>query len=747
MKKILLIAMAVMVTGMTSAQTFRSNKNAKVLPGKPMPTLVQAKTDGVIKAAPQLRSRIIKGNLELGEQLTLSQKALQSLKITSPAAVKAAPRKAASLKDSYTASGYNYSSKVTDVWTMTTGTIAESGEPCLTNVIPVPSVFSGQEAISVPYTMVNDTLIIKPTPVAEVDDEEDGKLYIMLFSAVDADGCIYMTVGEDGKITPTAGDHIAYGAWEQPEYKYEEDEDGNGELVGYLGYYNMYNNIKYLMEGEIVAPNALYEPAATYFHIGSSSSGYGYVVNYAVLPPYATIPFKNLTTDVADTWSWRMAQQSYNSEKGDYDDVEVFTADTRDFSINTLPETYSPAELTAALGDSVGETFMWGLPYEYQGEFNDAKIFCGELTSSLIFSDESEATLTRANTKDFGYYYSGSLSTAAKAPERGYTFSKLISYQGKPAAPLYITGVHFGVYQLEAKEDFNLKCKIQKMSFDARGRVVLGDVLAESEITYEDLGNISDGSFDWRNFYVEDEFGMTEEIDYVFVEDEFAVVIEGWDNGTFECYSLIDGCEFGDVSSTYFIQTGDENGTIYHYTSDYSHLDIGFYGGYGYLHTDDNTDLLFGKDGGTSTIHIVPMLYATDDETEEPTYSLSIESITTDEEEAEEIPEWINIEIANEDYSTDDEGNFVNGIDYDMVITTTALPEGVKSRAAQFVFMQPGAKLTVTVTQDADYDDAITTVVAEPVVKNSRAFNLAGQAIGKTFKGVVVKDGKKVLVK
>ena len=182
MKKILLIAMAVMVAGMTSAQTFRSNKNAKVLPGKPMPTLVQAKTDGVIKAAPQLRSRIIKGNLELGEQLTLSQKALQSLKITSPAAVKAAPRKAASLRDSYTASGNNYSSKITDVWTMTTGTIAESGEPCLTNVIPVPSVLSGQEAISVPYTMVNDTLIIKPTPVAEVDDEEYGKLYIMLFS-------------------------------------------------------------------------------------------------------------------------------------------------------------------------------------------------------------------------------------------------------------------------------------------------------------------------------------------------------------------------------------------------------------------------------------------------------------------------------------------------------------------------------------------------------------------------------------
>ena len=491
-------------------------------------------------------------------------------------------------------------------------------------------------------------------------------------------------------------------------------------------------------------PEARYEPAATYYHIGASSSGYGYVANYAVVPPYATIPFKNLTTDMADTWSWRMAQQTYNSETKDYSDAEVFTANTRDFSINTLPETYSPAELTASFRGESGETFTWGLPYEYNGSYNDAKIFGGELTSSMIFSDETEATLTRANTKDFGYYYSGSYLTPGLS-DADHTISTLISYQGKPAAPLYITGVHLGVYKLEAKEDFNLKCKIQQMTFDEQGRVVLGDVLAESEITYDDLGNIEDGSFDWRHFYVEDEWGMQEEIDYVFVEDEFAVVIEGWDNGTFECYSLIDGCEFGNVSNTYFITTGDEEGHIYHYTNNYQHLDLGIYGGWGYLHAEAPTDLVFGKDGGSESIHIQPMLYSVDEETEEPTYSLYLESVSENEEQVEEAPEWVDIEIANEDYTADENGDF--DIDYDMVVTCAPLPEDVTKRTAQYVFVQTGAKLTVTVTQDADYDDAITTVVAEPVVKNSRAFNLAGQAIGKTFKGVAVKNGKKVLVK
>ncbi len=742
MKKILLIVVAIMMAGVMSAQPFQSNKNNKVLPAKPMPAMMQAKVNRDIKAAPQEYRRMSTKCLDFGKKLSVSQKA--KAQVTSKAA-KAAPRRAAALLESYNAVGTDYSTKEQKMWTMSIGTLEGSEDPCLVNVLPVPTdIFPDQESIAVPYTLSEDgKLVIKPTVVGEVEGDE-GTEYIILFSAVDEEGCIRMTVAEDGKITTTKGDNLIFGAWEQPEYQLDENDEGEMELVGYLGWYSLYTNVQYLTDDEIPVPEARYEPAATYYHIGASSSGYGYVANYAVVPPYATIPFKNLTTDMADTWSWRMAQQTYNSETKDYSDAEVFTANTRDFSINTLPETYSPAELTASFRGESGETFTWGLPYEYNGSYNDAKIFGGELTSSMIFSDETEATLTRANTKDFGYYYSGSYLTPGLS-DADHTISTLISYQGKPAAPLYITGVHLGVYKLEAKEDFNLKCKIQQMTFDEQGRVVLGDVLAESEITYDDLGNIEDGSFDWRHFYVEDEWGMQEEIDYVFVEDEFAVVIEGWDNGTFECYSLIDGCEFGNVSNTYFITTGDEEGHIYHYTNNYQHLDLGIYGGWGYLHAEAPTDLVFGKDGGSESIHIQPMLYSVDEETEEPTYSLYLESVSENEEQVEEAPEWVDIEIANEDYTADENGDF--DIDYDMVVTCAPLPEDVTKRTAQYVFVQTGAKLTVTVTQDADYDDAITTVVAEPVVKNSRAFNLAGQAIGKTFKGVAVKNGKKVLVK
>ena len=153
-------------------------------------------------------------------------------------------------------------------------------------------------------------------------------------------------------------------------------------------------------------------------------------------------------------------------------------------------------------------------------------------------------------------------------------------------------------------------------------------------------------------------------------------------------------------------------------------------------------------------IHVEPMYYATDEETEEPTYLLSIESVTEDGEEVEDIPEWITINVANEDYTTDtaydEDGEaytyFVNGIDYDLEVEVAELPEGVENRTAQIVFFQVGAKLTVSITQDID-PDGITTVVEKTPIKNSRAFNLAGQTVGKNYKGIVVKDGKKVLVK
>jgi len=241
--------------------------------------------------------------------------------------------------------------------------------------------------------------------------------------------------------------------------------------------------------------------------------------------------------------------------------------------------------------------------------------------------------------------------------------------------------------------------------------------------------------------------------DHLFIDDEFVIIIEGWDNGTFSGVLGSTEHNFNEITSTWFQSPGETR--LRSYGGGWPQLFIGLIDAtYGYLHTEDDTNLIFAKEGGTSTIHVDPMLYSKDEETGEPSYLLNVESVSVDGEEVDEIPEWITIEVANEDYTkakgVDDEGNeyeyFVNGIDYDLVITLAALPEGVENRTAKIVFWQTGAKLTVNLTQDID-PDGISTVVEQTPIKNSRAFNLAGQPVGNSYKGVVVKDGKKILVK
>ena len=259
---------------------------------------------------------------------------------------------------------------------------------------------------------------------------------------------------------------------------------------------------------------------------------------------------------------------------------------------------------------------------------------------------------------------------------------------------------------------------------------------------------------EFPELYVEDEFGMSETVDYLFIEDEFVIVIEGWDNGTFSGVLGSQEYNFNENTSTWFQATGETR--MRSYSGGWPQLFIGLLDAtYGYLHTEQDTDLVFNEDGGMSIIHIDPMYYAIDDETEEPTYLLNIESIYENDEETDDVPEWVSLSVANEDYTTatevDDNGQeytyFVNGIDYDLVITTEALPDGVENRTCQIVFFQTGAKLTVTINQVVGGDDAISTIVEKTPVKNSRSYNLAGQQVGKNYKGVVVKDGKKVIVK
>ena len=618
------------------------------------------------------------------------------------------------------------------------------------NMSPLIETFSElyPNGIDVEYKQKGSIITVEPQVIAHTTGENPE--YIMICSGTASDGVIVLTEGEDGSLKTIDGESVILGAWSTDKF--------DPTFETYQGSYSYIDNVKYrLPDAPAEAPeDVACEPNELVLFAGMGYSGYSYNDNLAVMGAYAPTTFRNATLDIATNFEWSVLET-------DRDGVETtVTGNDRSFTLNTKGDyTYEDFSLTAYNQDKASEPYKWGTGHALNSDetaprYEAIHVYAGAGASYFQFSDGTNAVMTRQNPDyDLTFYINWATPDIyAQYSSSPVSMSTIYSYQGKPATPLFLTGVTLPMVSFVANDDFNLHMKLYKCERSLTGNLKLGDIIAESDATLENVNSDYDAGItavEFTELYVEDEFGMSESLDYLFIEDEFVIVIEGWDNGTFSGVLGSQEYNFNEITSTWFQATGEDR--MRSYGGGWPQLFIGLLDAtYGYLHTEDNTDLSFGKDGGTSTLHIDPMYYSIDEETEEYSYLLYVESVTEDGEEAEEIPEWINVDIANEDYTTaietDDEGNeyeyFVNGIDYDMVITVDALPEGVDSRTAEMVFMQKGALLKVKVSQGEM--QGISTVVTTKPLNNKHVFNLAGQRVSNA-KGIVVKDGRKVIVK
>lgn len=647
----------------------------------------------------------------------------------------------------YNAHGVDVSSNAPVNWTMSIGTWTEYGEdiPVFLNLCPLDDIFTGlyPDGIYVEYTQSGTTYTVKPQVIASASNDDGTTDYIMLFSGTnEATGEIVFEIGDDGKLTTIAGESIMISAWSTSEY--------DSTFETYLGYYVYTDRVSYRLPGEpAVAPSDMcVDPNELLLFAGLGPSGYSYNDNLGMMGAYAPLTFRNATFDIATGYEWNVTESD--------EEENVITSTDTDFTFITKGgAVYSDLTLTGINNDAKSDPYTFGYGHcpgdSGEPRYTAAWFYAGQLGSSFVFSDGTYATMTRNNPdNDLTFYTNwGTPDLYTNA-----SIAKIYSYQGKPATPLYFTGITIPFVGFEAKDEFNLHISLYKCTRSASGRLTLGDLIAEGDAGLENIDDQYDSGLVVVNFnelYVEDEEGMSETLDYLFVEDEFCIVIDGFDNGTFSGVIGSQDISGNELNSTWFARTGSPDEMRY-YSSWKPALFIGLINAtYGYLHTDDDTNLTIGADGGEASIHVYPMLYTTDDETEQPMASLYLESIKVDGEEVDDV-DWVSMAIANEDYTTaievDEDGDeyeyFVNGIDYDLVFTAEPLPQGVESRTAEFTFMQTGALLKVKVTQGEM--QGISTVVTAKPLNNSRAFNLAGQP-AKTQKGIILKDGRKVIVK
>ena len=611
----------------------------------------------------------------------------------------------------YNAHGVDYFANEPMDWIMQRGTMSMDEEEShfFINMSPLIDTFAGlyPDGIDVEYTQEGSIITVAPQVIANYSDEEeggeDGTVYILICSGTADDGCIVLTEGEDGSLTTIEGESVILGAWETKTFDPTFDT--------YLGSYSYIDNVKYRLPG--AAPEApkdvAFEPNELVLFAGMGPTGYTFNNNLGVLGAYAPVSFRNNTFDVATNFEWTAIQN-----RGDEDEVAI-TGTDRDFGFETEGgNVYSDFSLVAYNDGAKSEPFTWGKGLSFatdeegndteEKRYEDAFFYAGHGQGSFAFSDGTYATMTRQN-PDYDLTFYTNWATP-DIYEKGP--SKIYSYQGKPSTPLFLTGVTLPMVSFSAQDDFNLHIGLYKCSRSSTGRLTLGEIIAEGDATIDNViaydSGITEVVFD--ELYREDEMGMSETLDYLFIEDEFVIVIDNWDNGTFSGVLGSQEYSCNENTSTWFERPGENR--MRSYGEGWPTLFIGLNSAtYGYLHTEDNTDLQFAAEGGEKSIHVDPMYYSIDEETEEPTYSLIIESITVDGEEQEEIPEWLTVSVANEDYTTatekDDEGieyeYFVNGIDYDLVVAAAALSAGVEKRSAEIVFMQTGARLKVTINQ------------------------------------------------
>lgn len=726
MKKYLLMALTALIAVSSNAQPFTKvgGKQSKVhLFANKHQSKSEVNSFAEFKKSP---GKLVLADGKLKTKMATTE--LRNMKATNAQSVVSAIRRAAQVQETYNGTGSDYLDDGKSVtWTMSSASV--EGKNYLVDVIPNP--FKSIENVLVEYTINGNEVIVEPQKIAEGNGN-----YIYIFSWDSDDWAIHMQLGEDGSLTTSPSEDISYGAFTEDAFPGENiASTKNGGT--YAGSFQDIEKVKYFLPGE--APAASYEPVGLYLHAHYSPSFYGYQVNYSLIPAAAPVSFIGSATGFVQNWDWSLASAD--------DETKVFTGTEQDFTFTSEPgAAYTPAKLVVSNADGTSAPYQWGLmgtDDEGAPNYTNAYLFAGETASSFMMSDGTTSIITKCN-PDFSIAYYGFLGTP-DVNTSNYSLSHLILYQGKPSAPLYIEGVNYLVRGFVAKEGFNLKCKIQKATRSASGALTLGEVIAESDINIDDIYVTDEASgivqLNWKNFYAEDEMGMSTELPYLFIEDEFAVVIEGWDNGTFTAnpYGENDYNENG-VTSTFIMQTGDSH--VYRFSSLYSHQLVGFNNAtYGYLYTEDDTNLTVPAEGGETKIHVEPMLNSVDEADKAITRLWLDENV-----EDNVIPDWLTVQYTDPvQTGSADDGTPIYDTSFDLIFTAEALPAAESGRSATIVFMQEGAQLKVTVTQG----EVTGIAAAKAGVKagNAQMFNLAGQRVSNSYKGLVIKNGKKMLNK
>lgn len=500
-------------------------------------------------------------------------------------------------------------------------------------------------------------------------------------------------------------------------------------------------------------------PEGAYFY-GWNKEGNGYGASILVVAPYSDIIFENKSTaSGAPQWSLVGSKQTYDVT----DDADEAGNLHYGFLGSWDPETDKSQGISTYLMPTltIGQTsFTLGT----EGKHSSFSSY----GSGMLVYEEAPLVLVDGHTGGYGFgsldthylYGTGSITTSTGAVR--HAFGVLQEFD-KPMSPLSVSEFYANYYSTQALPIPAGK-EIYLTVYELLENGDLGEEMATLTATSTDIFDVEDVTTSIKNglgydgsWYSgsisftsksTDAFGA-ETIQPVIIDKRFAIVISGIDQEGvsigFTSSSLTDGAN---AETAYFLVEEEGTGDRYqHYYTDEA-LNITLLGTYDRIYTPYATTFTAPTEGGVAT--------TTDDEGEAMDVAYmytalpwvdadSNENYFVDVEYTKGDPEWLQVAVDDSHWNETDK----NGEKYNVVLsqfTADALPAGVTGRSAK-VYVYGIADTAVFTVNQGDVEDGIATVTTTKNTSNAATYNLAGQKVGKNFKGIVIKNGVKRIQK
>lgn len=478
-----------------------------------------------------------------------------------------------------------------------------------------------------------------------------------------------------------------------------------------------------------------------------SSSTY----RYAIVPPFTRLTWTNMCTDPASAvWKYGV-----NAPEGDYDASQIVD--------NNLVTKY---------GKNTGLGAYYG-PFIVSGDVSfgilDSQLPTGQL---LVVAPDTISELAHVSAAkmvrftDFLFGNNPPETADRDGKSETFSYSRFFEYFKAPAQPLYLEGISFmadyrdGVTEAVTPSSVGVKCYVVQAGPEA----VVGrpetytDTVAVIPINTTDaeISEYREGYYFLIKAYCmqEDEFGGVKQP--VVIDRDFVLIFDGFNN---------EGVNFGIVVSNVADEERYYNGgaypTVFHaiWESDgarkSSHWNYNEANQYQYnmlvdlngmfdvaAVDEDCLEMTAPEAGGAAYAVVVedgveknyPGVYI------QTVFHYHPEGSRIPSYQIEGLPEWLSIADVVTDYYTAE-----NGWVTILNLVAQPMPEGTIGRVAKLRFTSAmGAKSEEFTIIQGDKSVGIEMMETTEIQKNGAEYNLAGQRVGKDYKGIVVKNGKKI---